>query len=100
MHKSDPRKYMQLINSLKEGNFDKIKPSNTANISPDDWFSHFCSLFGKPISPNEVDFEMETFLKNNIDTIVTEMEQPINKKELLRSVKYLKNNKSTSFDGI
>ena len=74
MHKSDPRKYMQLVNSLKEGNFDKIKPSDTSSISPDNWFSHFSSLLGKPINPNKVDLEMEAFLKNNIDTIVTEMD--------------------------
>ena len=100
MHKSEPRKYMQLVNSLKEGNFDKIKPSDTSSVSPEEWFSHFSSLLGKPNNPSLVDLEMENFLKNNIDNIASEMEQPITKKELLRSIKCLKNNKSTSFDGI
>ena len=100
MHKSDPKKYMDLVNSLKEGTFDKTRPSDTSSVKPDDWFSHFSSLLGKPIDPNEVDLEMETFVNNNVDSLLTELEHPITKKELLQSVKLLKNNKSTSFDRI
>jgi hypothetical protein len=36
MHNNDPRKYMQLVNSLKTGSFDKVKPSDTEAISPDE----------------------------------------------------------------
>ena len=100
MHKSDPKKYMNLIKSLKDGNFDKKKPSDTSSIKPDEWFSHFQTLLGKPLNQNEVDIEMENFFINNVDNLATELEQPITKQELLRSVKHLKNNKSTSFDCI
>ena len=100
MHKSDPKKYMNLVNSLKDGNFDKKKPSDTSSIKPDEWLLHFQSLLGKPLSQNEVDLEMENFLKTNVDNLATELEQPITKKELLKAVKNLKNNKSTSFDCI
>ena len=47
MHQADPRKYMQLVNSLKSGSFDKVKPSDTAAIGPDEWFNHFSNSLGK-----------------------------------------------------
>ena len=100
MHKSDPKKYMNLVNSLKDGNFDKKKSSDTSSIKPDEWLLHFQSLLGKPLNQNEFDLEMENFLKNNVDNLATELEQPITKQELLRAVKNLKYNKSTSFDCI
>ena len=49
MHRADPRKYMQLVNSLKSGSFEKVKPSDTEAItSPDEGFSRFLTLLGKP----------------------------------------------------
>ena len=49
MRRSDPRKYMQLVNSLKSGSFEKVKPSDTEAItSPDEGFSRFLTLLGKP----------------------------------------------------
>ena len=39
MHHHDPRNYRQLVNSLKNGSFDKVKPSDTEAISPEDIIS-------------------------------------------------------------
>ena len=48
MHKTEPKKYMELVNSLKTGSFDRSKQSDTAAISPEEWFSHFSTLLCKP----------------------------------------------------
>ena len=100
MHKSEPKKYMDLVKSLKEGNFDIKKLSDTSSIKPDEWFSHFENLLGKPLNPNDVDLEMQRIVQENVDSLATELGHPITKKELLRSAKFLKNNKSTAFDCI
>ena len=34
MQHDNPRGYMQLINSMREGNFDKSTPDDTSGISP------------------------------------------------------------------
>ena len=41
MHHNNPRGYMQLIKSMREGNFDKQTPDDTSGVSPSEWFSHF-----------------------------------------------------------
>ena len=41
MHGSDPQQYMELVNSLRSGNFDKRKNSDIEAIEPDERFSHF-----------------------------------------------------------
>ena len=35
---------MQLIKSLREGNFDKNTPDDTSGVIPTDWHSHFTNL--------------------------------------------------------
>ena len=59
MHKSDPKKYMDVINSLKNGSFDRKKSSDTSSVKSDEWFSHFSGLLGKSLNTTDVDFEME-----------------------------------------
>ena len=43
---------------------------------------------------------MEQFFKNNVDQLSTEMDNPVTKTELVRAIRFLKNNKATSFDKI
>ena len=98
MHNSDPRKYMQLVNSLKNNSFDKSKPSDTAAISPEEWFKHFSSLLCKPSSNKEADQKYEEYFMNNVDNLASELDDPFSKKEYSEAIKRLKNNKATSFD--
>ena len=44
LHKSNPRGYMNLVKSLRDGSFDKKVTDNTSFISPDRWRDHFVSL--------------------------------------------------------
>ena len=100
LHKSDPKKYMDLVKSLKNGSFDKIKNSDTDSVQPDEWFSHFSNLLGKSLDKSQADEDMEKYVAEHLDIVESDLDFPFTKKELLCSVKNLKNNKATSFDGI
>ena len=63
MQHNNPRGYMQLIKSMREGNFDKQTPDDTAGVSPTDWHSHFLSLLAQQIDPTN---------KQNLDEIIRE----------------------------
>ena len=91
---------MQLVNSLKNGSFDKVKPSDTEAISPDEWFSHFSSLLGKPPCNKEANDKFEEYFQQNVDHLASEMDQPFSKKDFIEAIKRLKNNKATSFDQV
>ena len=41
MERDNPRGYMQLISSMRDGNFDRSTPDDTSGISPSQWHSHF-----------------------------------------------------------
>ena len=100
LHKSDPKQYMDLVKSLKNGSFDKINKCDTDSVKPDEWFSHFSNLFGKSLNKSELDIEMQKYVAENIDSLESDLDFTFTKKELLHSMRKLKNNKATSFDGI
>ena len=101
MHNNDPRKYMQLVNSLKNGSFDKMKPTDTEAISSDEWFNHFSSLLGKPSNNKEADLKFEEYFKENVDRFSSpELDLPFVKRDFVEAIRQLKNNKATSFDQI
>ena len=45
--KNDPRGYMDLFKSMRDGNFDKDVSDDTSDISPQEWFNHFSKLLAK-----------------------------------------------------
>ena len=100
MHGSDPKKYMDLVNSLRNGNFDRAKNSDSQAIEPDEWFDHFSSLLGKSVQPSQSEIDMENYFNENVDSFPTGLDHPFTKSDFLKVVKKLKNNKSSSFDGI
>ena len=51
MEHNDPRGYMEIIKSMRDGNFDKQTPDDTSNVSPSDWQSHFSNLLSKKVDP-------------------------------------------------
>ena len=91
---------MQLVNSLKSGSFDKVKPSDTEAISPDEWLRHFSSLLGKPACNKEADLRYEEYFQQNVDQLATTLDQPFTKKDIIEAIRKLKNNKVTSFDKV
>jgi exonuclease III len=97
---ANPRKYMDLVRSLRQGSFDKKTPSDTEGIGPQEWFNHFRDLLG-PVRP-DTDHEktMRDYIELNRSSVSSDLDLPFSKSELLKCVKSLKNNKATGFDCI
>ena len=64
MQHNDPRGYMQLVKSMRDGNFDKQVPDDTSGVSAADWYTHFSDLLAKPIDQLKKDFSDQFILKN------------------------------------
>ena len=97
--KNDPKGYMDLVKSLRDGNFDREIPDDTSGICPQTWFAHFSELLSKNVSSEE-NSDHRTFIEANLDCFQSEMDLKFTKSELLIGLKGLKNNKASSFDQI
>ena len=97
MENNNPRGYMELIRSMRNGGFDKASPDDTSGISPATWHSHFTNLLGKNV---ESDKDLEKLIDENIDLIDNELNEPFTFEELTIGLKDLKNNKASSFDRV
>ena len=56
---------MQLIKSLRDGNFDKNTPDDTSGVSPTDWHSHFTNLLTQnsdPVKKGNIIEQIKTIL--------------------------------------
>ena len=97
MEKNDPRGYMELIRSMRDGGFDKSTSDDTAGIDPSTWFNHFNNLLAKKVEP---DLTIDQYVKDNINLIDNELNEPFTINELSLGLKDLKNNKASSFDRV
>ena len=100
LHGVNPRGYMNIVKSLRDGSFDRNKSDDTGFISPEDWRNHFSSLLGPPLSVTNKDQELLDYIENNCDKYESELGSPFTRAEFLEGVSSLANNKSTSFDRI
>ena len=98
MHSTDPKAYMDLVKALRNGSHDASKPSDTDSVDPEEWEDHFKNLLGKTKELSQNEIEMENYVKNNCDSLVSELDEPFSKEELKKVISCLKNNKSASFD--
>ena len=96
---NNPKGYMDLIKTLRDGNFDKGVQSDTSHISPHKWFNHFSELLSKNVDSKQND-DLDSFINNNWDISTPEINNPFTKSELLLGLRQLKNNKASSFDQI
>ena len=99
MENDNPRGYMQLINSMREGNFDRHSPDATSEVSPSNWHSHFKELLTKT-SESEKNDQLLEFIDQNIDLFKSKLDDQFSIKELEFGLQSLKNNKASSFDQI
>ena len=99
LENADPRGYMQLVKSMRDGNYDKATPDDTSGVSPGDWHEHFSKLLSKPIDNTRTD-HLKEFINNNVESLKTKMDNPITPTELDLALNGLKNNKASSFDKI
>ena len=98
LHKSNPRGYMDLVRSMRDGSFDKQVSDSTSQVSPDSWRNHFKGLLGPNVQPSPGNDEMSAFVQQNCDKARSCLDQPFTRTELLATIKGLKNNKAISFD--
>ena len=96
---NNPKGYMDLVKTLRDGNFDKEVESDTSHISPQNWFSHFSELLSKNVESKQND-DLDSFIKNNWDISTPELNNPFTRFDLLSGLRQLKNNKASSFDQI
>ena len=99
MQENNPRGYMQLIRSMRDGNFDKQTPDNTSGVSPSDRYLHFSNLLTKNVDQTRKK-ELDEIILQNANHYKTELDNPISANELDLALKDLKNNKASSFDKI
>ena len=92
---NDPKKYMQIVKKIRDGNFDKRNSCDSDSISPEAWRDHFSGLLGPKVGAKK---EHEDYIQANIDKCNAIFEAPLTKVEILEAIKNLKNGKSTSFD--
>mgnify|MGYP007114555130 FL=1 len=62
MEKNDPRGYMELIRSMRNGGFDKATSDDTSGITPPMWHTHFSNLLSKTVDPIKKD-NLEELIK-------------------------------------
>ena len=88
MQHNNPRGYMQLIKSMREGNFDKQTPDDTAGVSPTDWHSHFSSLLAQQIDPTNKQ-NLDEIISENVELFKSKLDDPISEKEFDHAIKDL-----------
>ena len=96
MEHNNPRGYMELIRSMRDGSFDKLVSDDTSSIPPSSWHTHFSNLLSKKV---DTDFQnkLKDLIKDNVDFLENELCEPISASELCSALKDLKNNKASSF---
>ena len=99
MQHNNPRGYMQLIKSMRDGNFDKQTPDDTSGVSASEWHSHFSDLLTKSTDPTKKHW-LNDFLLKNVERLKTKLDEKISVEEFDFALKNLKNNKASSFDRI
>ena len=100
MHSSNPKGYMDLVRSLRDGSFDKKVADTSSHISPDSWREHFRGLLGSDVPQTPTEVELTAFLDQNCDSAKSCLDEPLTRSELLIAISALKNNKAISFDRV
>ena len=83
LHTANPRGYMNLVKSLRDGSFDCKKSDDTSFISPEKWREHFCTLLGPPIKPTPSDQILIDFVEKNCDNFESELGNPFTLPEFI-----------------
>ena len=100
LYNSNPRGYMTLVKSLRDGSFDKKISDNSSSISPDRWKEHFTSLLGPSVPPTQTDLDMTSYIAENCDNLKSELDNPIKQAEVVEEISKLENNKAVAFDRV
>ena len=75
MEKCNPRGYMELVKSMRDGGFDKAVPDDTSSIPPSSWHIHFSNLLAKKVDP-EIQNNLKKLINEIIDNFQNELSEP------------------------
>ena len=100
LHNVNPKGYMNLVKSLRDGSFDRRAADDTGFIDPQTWRDHFSSLLGPTINHNQDQQNFISYVEDNCDKYASELDKPFDLSELLKGISTLANNKATSFDRV
>ena len=100
IHGSNPKGYMDLVKSLRNGTFDKQVADTTSDVSPQKWREHFQGLLGPTVPKSLADDDMLSYIEQNCENAKSELDLPFSRSEILLAISSLKNNKANSFDRI
>jgi hypothetical protein len=100
LHSSNPKGYMDLVKSMRNGTFDKEVSDSTSHVSAEKWREHFEGLLGPPVQQSPSEDDLISFVQSNIDKCRSDLDLPFTRSELLATILRLKNNKAISFDRV
>jgi len=100
IHGSNPKGYMDLVRSLRDGTFDKKVSDTTSHVSPLKWREHFQGLLGPTVAQAPAEEDMIAYIQQNWEGARSELDLPFTRSELIKAISSLKNNKATSFDRV
>jgi hypothetical protein len=100
LYVSNPKGYMDLVKSLRDGTFDKSVTNPTSHVSPEKWQEHFQSLLGPPVPRSPSEEELIDYVKQNCDALKSELDRHFSKAELLTAISGLSNNKAICADRV
>ena len=100
LHLSNPKGYMDLVKSLRDGTFDKSVTDPTSHVSPDKWRDHFQGLLGPTVPQSPTEEELTEYIRLNCDALKSELDRPFTRTELLAVISGLPNNKAICFDRV
>ena len=100
LHKVNPKGYMNLVKSLRDGSFDRKASDDTSFIDPKTWREHFSTLLGPTIDLTQDQQTLIDYVDNNCEKYESDLGKPITLPELLNGISSLANNKTTIFDMI
>ena len=100
MYNVNPRGYMNIVKSLKNGSFDRKTSDDASFIGPQVWVDHFSSLLGPQITPTPKDKLMADYIEKNCNNFESELGDKFTRSELMGAISSLSNNKAISLDRI
>ena len=100
LHNVNPRGYMNLVKSLRDGSFDRKASDDTSFIDPKIWREHFSTLLGPPVNHTQERQTLIDYVDKNCEKYESELGKPFTLPELLKGISSLANNKAAGFDRI
>ena len=92
LHNSNPKAYMDLVRSLRDGSFDKKVSESTSHVSPEKWHDHFQGLLGPVVLQSPAEDNMVAYVEKYCDSAKSSLDDPFSRTELLSAISSLKNN--------